>query len=124
MSSQATLKVLKYLTRHRRLLCHTAGVGYDALDPGLMKWRASRNEHPNDAFKQLGPKVEDRYLVPLIYEPGTSWAYGGGIDLVGKLIETANPDYKNLQTYFKVNIFEPLGIKDLTFFLNQRPESV
>lgn len=44
------------------------------------------------------------------------------MDLVGKLIEAANPSHKNLASYFEANIFQPLGIKDLTFFLNERPD--
>lgn len=31
--------------------------------------------------------MEERYGYPLVFEPGTSWAYGAGIDWAGMLLE-------------------------------------
>ncbi|KAF2731348.1 beta-lactamase/transpeptidase-like protein [Polyplosphaeria fusca] len=67
----------------RMLLTHSSGVGYDMIDPRLQSWRKERGE------KQLtlvGPASE-AFGVPLLFQPGKGWAYGGGLDLAGLLIE-------------------------------------
>ena len=52
------------------------------MTPLLQKWRASRGEVP-----WSGPTVEEKSTLPLLFEPGTSWAYGAGFDWAGKMIE-------------------------------------
>jgi hypothetical protein len=59
------------------LLTHTNGHEYDFMNPMIAKWRASRGETP-----WIGPTVEEKSTVPLVYEPGTSWRYGHGSDWV------------------------------------------
>lgn len=63
----------------------------------------------------FGPKTSVKTLCkPLVYEPGTSWLYSTSIDWVGKLVERASG--QRLDEYFQKNIFDPLGLKTLTFF--------
>src|SRR5580704_5341717 len=45
--------------------------------------------------------------VPLLFDPGTGWEYGIGIDLAGKVVETVTG--QSLEAYFRRHIFEPLG---------------
>jgi CubicO group peptidase (beta-lactamase class C family) len=103
------------LTRTRHLLSHTSGFEYDWFSPLLAKWRASRGEQP-----WTGPTVEDKSTLPLLFEPGTSFRYSGGFDWAGKLIERVTGD--TLEQFMVKKIFEPLGIKDVTFYPNQRPD--
>lgn len=48
--------------------------------------------------------------LPLPFEPGTSWQYGFGLDVLGLVIEaiTAKP----LSRYLKDNVWDPLGMAD------------
>ena len=55
---------------------------------------------------------------PLLFEPGTSWAYGLSSDLLGYFIEVISE--QPLDQFFAENIFEPLAMTDSYFYL---PES-
>lgn len=62
----------------------------------------------------------ESYNLPLVFEPGTSWLYGTGLDWVGLFVSRlANTD---LQTYCQDNIFTPLGISDITYWAKKNPE--
>lgn len=49
---------------------------------------------------------------PLNAEPGTKWEYGTAIDWIGLAVEKVSGT--DLDTYFKRNIFSPLGIRSMT----------
>jgi methyl acetate hydrolase len=62
----------------RHLLTHTSGYGYDIFNADLARYihvagLPSVLTHKNDALR-----------VPLLFDAGTQWQYGIGIDLVGK----------------------------------------
>lgn len=61
------------------------------------------------------------FYISLTFQIGTSWSYGPSIDWAGVLVErvTDSP----LQEYMARNIWEPLGITDMAFFLSRRPDS-
>jgi CubicO group peptidase (beta-lactamase class C family) len=52
-------------------------------------------------------------VTPLMFDPGTRWQYGTGIDFAGKLVEKLSE--LTLEEYFQKNIFGPLDMKDTTF---------
>ena len=54
--------------------------------------------------------------VPLLFDPGTGWEYGIGIDLAGKVVETVTG--QSIEAYFRQHIFEPLGMRDTSFLLS------
>jgi CubicO group peptidase (beta-lactamase class C family) len=58
---------------------------------------------------------------PLVFEPGTSWEYGAGLDWAGKAVERLN-NGTSLQEYMELNIFHPLDMNSATFRLSERPE--
>ena len=103
-------------TSRRHLLTHSSGLGYDIFDPVLMKYRASRSEGLSK-----GKIVQEKYTQPLLFEPGTAWTYGVGLDWAGLMVERVNGGI-SLEEYMKVNIWEPLGIKDMTFHLEKRED--
>jgi len=51
--------------------------------------------------------------VPMLFEPGTHWQYGYGIDMMAVLVEVTSG--MTLGEYMKKNLFEPLGMKDTDF---------
>jgi CubicO group peptidase (beta-lactamase class C family) len=64
--------------------------------------------------------VEKLSQVPLAFDPGTDWAYGVNIDVLGRIIEVVTG--KNLDKFLHQTIFEPLQMKDTGF--NVPPEKL
>lgn len=60
------------------------------------------------------------YLLPLLYEPGTSWLYGVGIDWAGQMVERVSG--QSLDSYMTEHIWNPLGMNSTTFRLRERPD--
>ena len=52
-------------------------------------------------------------FTPYASQPGEEWNYGFNIDWAGMAVEVVTG--KDLETYYRENIFEPLGIKEITF---------
>ncbi len=90
----------------RNLLTHTSGFSYPLWDPNVGRYlkRARRN-------KAL-PRT------PLMFEPGSRWAYGGSLDRVGRMVEIAGG--QSLDRYFSDHITGPLGMNDTGFSLGEK----
>jgi CubicO group peptidase (beta-lactamase class C family) len=101
---------------NRRLLTHSSGLGYDALNPKYFTWRKSRGEVPGTRDM---PMLE-RFGVPLLFEPGTSWEYGCGLDWTGILVSRLNN--LSLEAYMQKHIWDPLGIQNITFHPDKKPD--
>jgi methyl acetate hydrolase len=91
----------------RHLLTHTSGYGYDIFNADLGRY-----------VKETGlPSIltckYDSLTVPLLFDPGTQWEYGIGIDMAGRIVETVSG--QDLEAYFQQHIFEPLGMRDSSF---------
>jgi CubicO group peptidase (beta-lactamase class C family) len=99
----------------RHLLTHSSGLTYDAIHPKTLAWLAYHKRKPDQSGKLL-----ERFGGPMVAEPGESWAYGPSIDYVGLLVERVTG--QTLEAYMRANLWEPLGIKDMTFFLSSRPD--
>ncbi|KAI9704546.1 MAG: hypothetical protein M1820_005459 [Bogoriella megaspora] len=97
----------------RHLLTHTSGLTYDLMNPLLARWRESRGEQP-----WRGATVEEKANVPLIFEPGKSWAYGPGADWTGKLIERVTGE--SLEAFMSKHIWKPLEVSEMTFWPSER----
>ena len=94
----------------RMLLLHTAGFGYDFF-----------NETYNRLAQEKGqPSVitasKQALTTPLLFDPGEKWEYGSNLDWCGQVVEGIAG--KRLGEVFRERIFEPLGIEDMTFELN------
>jgi methyl acetate hydrolase len=88
----------------RNLLTHTSGFSYLLWDPNVVRYLKLARSDP--ALPRM----------PLMFEPGSRWAYGGGIDRVGRMVEIAGG--QSLDRYFSEHITGPLGMKDTGFSLN------
>ena len=93
----------------KNLLTHTSGFAYDTWDEKMLKY---------DALPGAPPAGTVAPLTPLIFEPGTRWQYGTGLDWTGKLVEKVSG--LSLEDYFQRNILQPLGMTDTSFIV--RPE--
>jgi len=82
----------------RNLLTHTSGLSYPLWDANVGRYLKAARGKP------------DLPRMPLMFEPGARWAYGGSIDRIGRMIEIASG--QNLDRYFRDNITGPLGMVD------------
>jgi len=52
---------------------------------------------------------------PLLYQPGTVWDYGFGLDVLGLVIEQLTE--QSLGSYLQQNVWKPLGMADTGFLV-------
>jgi len=99
----------------RDLMRHTSGITYS--------WNADlgpiyRANNVGDGILQYDGTIADSVKrlagLPLLFNPGDRWEYGLGIDVLGRLVEVVSG--KPLDEFFRVRIFEPLGMKDTYFY--------
>ena len=99
----------------RDLLRHTSGLTYQ-WNPQLGPKYASANVASGllpydgtieDSVNRLAP-------LPLLFNPGERWEYSLGVDVLGRLVEVVSG--QSLDEFFRIRIFEPLGMKDTYFY--------
>jgi CubicO group peptidase (beta-lactamase class C family) len=101
------LRPAKSVPTVRQLLSHTAGFGYEYFHP-LLKQYAAMGGMPSAG------RGDDGFLqAPLLFDPGTRFAYGINTDWLGRLVEKVSG--QSLEIYFREHIFKPLDMHD-TFF--------
>ncbi|KAH8714589.1 beta-lactamase/transpeptidase-like protein [Ilyonectria robusta] len=95
----------------RMLLSHTAGFGYTFFNERLRDWALPVG---GDEFSG---RLEDVVTLPLLFQPGEGWEYGVSIDWAGIALERASG--LTLNGYLQKNVFQPLGIKDMSMIPNK-----
>ena len=95
----------------KHLLTMTGGLNYDVQRPALLKIISETNGRAPtlDVVRALA-------IDPFDFEPGTRYQYSLGLDVMGGIIEVVSG--MSLEDYMQKNIFEPLGMKDTSFILN------
>jgi CubicO group peptidase (beta-lactamase class C family) len=87
----------------RHLLTHTSGLCYDTWDGNMFRCTSAN------------PATDPAKPGPLMFEPGTRWQYGQGVDWAGRLVEAISGT--TLENYFQEKIFRPLGMEDTSYIL-------
>jgi methyl acetate hydrolase len=83
----------------RHLATHTSGLGY---------------AFTSAVVRDFKPREGDKFTAgPLLFEPGTQWIYGTGVDMIGRLVESVSG--KTLEAHFQEKIFGPLGMTDTSY---------
>lgn len=95
----------------RHLLTHTSGMGYDFMHADQGRARTA----------PVVPGTMDSIRVPLMFDPGTAWAYGISTDWVGLAVEAASG--MKLDAYVAQHITGPLGMADTVFALDAAGKS-
>ncbi|HEV2445104.1 MAG TPA: serine hydrolase domain-containing protein [Candidatus Sulfopaludibacter sp.] len=88
----------------KHLLTHTSGLCYDTWDADMFRYTQS-----------VGPSAFAAAVPPLMFEPGTRWQYGTGVDFAGRLVEAISG--MSLEEYFQAKILRPLGMADTSYIL-------
>ena len=98
----------------RDLLRHTAGLTYGLFgnSPVDKAYKEAGVLNPLETAKVMSEKVGG---LPLEYDPGTSWKYSVGIDVLGHVIEVVSG--KTFGAFLQERIFEPLKMTDTSFFV-------
>jgi len=91
----------------KHLLTHTSGFSYEFANAQLARYLKETGT-PSAA---TGLKAGLRQ--PLMFEPGSRWEYGIGIDWAGQAVEAASG--MTLDAYFEAHVTGPLGMKDTVF---------
>ena len=92
----------------RHLLTHTSGLSYVEVHPRLLKWAEAVGRPLDSNNRDL-----EYYVMPLVFAPGESWAYGTGLDWAGQLLEKVTG--QRLGAYMQEHIFGPLGMSSTGF---------
>ena len=126
------LKPAKTPITMRHLITHTSGLGYSivqkgplkeayekaGLVPGLISRMPVAGLFRGRAVNSLEIFADRLADMPLVYEPGTTWSYSIGLDLMGRVIEVVSG--MSFDEFLRRRIFEPCGMNS-TFF--QVPKS-
>jgi CubicO group peptidase (beta-lactamase class C family) len=100
----------------RDLLTHTSGLDYADIGTRTGNSIYAKAGIPS-GLGYFNASLLDKMKVlarqPLLFQPGEKWQYGLNSDLLGCLIEVISG--KTLDEFFRINIFEPLGMKDTYF---------
>lgn len=91
----------------RHLLTHTSGYGYDIWSPELVQYQEATGTPGVTGCENAA------LTTPLLFDPGTAWMYGIGIDWAGKLIEETTGQM--LGDYLDEHILGPLAMVDTGF---------
>jgi CubicO group peptidase (beta-lactamase class C family) len=98
----------------RQLLNHTSGLtqGIRPDYPVYFKYGIMDLRKNGKTLKEMIPVLAK---LPLLHDPGESFSYGFSTDVIGYLIEVLSG--KDLNTFLKSEIFDPLGMTDTYFYL-------
>ncbi|OEZ31976.1 serine hydrolase domain-containing protein, partial [Variovorax boronicumulans] len=96
------------------LMRHTSGLTYGFFGPGLVKQayntaNLAEGDPTSAEFSQRLAKL------PLAYQPGTTWDYSYSTDILGRVVEVVSG--QSLYQFEKARLFDPLGMKDTTYYV-------
>jgi methyl acetate hydrolase len=94
----------------RQLLTHTSGFVYPFWNEDILRYYSSKRA------PGLETATRASFKVPIVFDPGTRWQYGIGIDWAGLVVEAVSG--MRLGEYFKRNITGPIGMESTTYDLN------
>ena len=94
------------------LLRHTAGLTYEFLGdaPVQQQYQALRLGSRRRSNAELSQTLAE---LPLMFEPGTTWAYSRATDVLGRLVEVVSG--QTLGAFLQREILAPLGMVDTGF---------
>jgi len=99
------------------LLTHASGISYPFIRSSVQKSYADAGISDGMTSRDITLAAQMKLLAaqPLMFEPGSKFAYGLSVDLLGYLIEVVSG--KPLDQFFAEEIFTPLGMHDTYFYI-------
>jgi CubicO group peptidase (beta-lactamase class C family) len=101
------------------LLTHMSGLtyGFHHAHPVDEMYRARGFEWGSPPDTDLEACCDAWADMPLLFQPGTEWNYGVSTDVLGRVVEVASGT--TLDEFFRTRIFEPLGMVDSMWFVEE-----
>jgi CubicO group peptidase (beta-lactamase class C family) len=91
----------------RHLATHTSGLVYEFWNTEVPRYMKATG------LTSILSGSRSSLNYPLMFDPGTRWDYGIGIDWLGEVVEKV--DGRRIDRFCREEIFEPLGMKDTRF---------
>ena len=91
----------------RQLLAHTSGFAYEMWNADYVRYLEATGTPSIRSLQKAALRV------PLMFDPGTRWEYGIGIDWVGQMVEQVTGT--TLGAYLAEHVTGPLGMTDTAF---------
>ena len=115
--SDFTLERSKNAITARHLLTHTSGLGY-RFTHRLLRLRAESRKQDTPSYR-----ITERYMMPLVFEPGTGWLYGCSLDWAGVVVSRLHHGM-SLEDYMVENIWKKLELSSPfpRFNISRHPE--
>ncbi|HUP25233.1 MAG TPA: serine hydrolase domain-containing protein [Thermoanaerobaculia bacterium] len=101
----------------RELMSHTGGLTYGIFGRSqvdLLYQKANILDR-DSTIQQMTGKLSK---LPLLHQPGTKWQYSVSVDVQGYLVEVLSG--KKFDVFLRERIFEPLGMKDTAFWVDEK----
>ena len=99
----------------RDLFMMTAGFDYDIRREAIIKTKKETN-HRCPTLQTIRALAAE----PLIFEPGSGWEYSLCHDVLGALVDVVSG--VSLEEYCQKNLFEPLGMNNTSYFMDEEKE--
>jgi len=97
------------------LLTHESGLIQAIFSPDSKLGQLYASELSGDySAREFAARIG---ALPVYFEPGTAWHYGHSTDVLGAVLEVAAD--KTLDAVLEERIFEPLGMDDTSFWVNE-----
>ncbi|MDH5538786.1 MAG: beta-lactamase family protein [Rhizobacter sp.] len=91
----------------RHLATHTSGLVYEFWNTDMPRYMQATG------LPTILSGLRTGLDYPLLFDPGTRWDYGIGIDWLGQVVEKV--DGRTIDRFCREEILEPLGMKDTRF---------
>ena len=98
------------------LLRHSSGLTYGFFGDSLVK-KAYLDAGIGASDVTTAEFAEQLAKMPLHYQPGTTWDYSYSTDILGRVLEVASG--QSLGSLLRARLFDPLGMKDTSFFVTE-----
>ncbi|AOF87630.1 beta-lactamase family protein [Hydrogenophaga sp. RAC07] len=108
----ATLRTVQRAATVQDLLRHTAGLTYEFLGDSSVQ-QLYRRENMGSRERSNAEFSQALAALPLMFEPGSVWAYSRATDVLGRLVEVISG--QPLAEHLQQAILAPLGMNDTAF---------
>ncbi len=104
------------------LLTHTSGIGYGMIDGDERMKMIYQKAGIIDLYTTkpvtIAENIKRLAKLPLHHDPGSKYTYSEGLDVLGYFVEIVSG--MPFDQFLKTRIFEPLGMNDTGFYLNEQ----
>jgi CubicO group peptidase (beta-lactamase class C family) len=101
------------------LLTHTSGLTYGFMHTSVVDrlYREKGFDYNPPPELDLAGAVDELATLPLLFQPGTAWAYSMAMDVIARLVEVVSG--LPIDEFFAERILRPLGMTDTRWWVDQ-----